>query len=254
MEIVDKKVIYLKILGNMLLIAGFGFFLVGFGPFIYDNALYYSKKYLGQYYVILGLGKDNSNSGPPTSLFSSLLGTKDISLQPFDTKFSLAIEKIGLTAPIIADVSVSNEKQYLEALRNGIAHAAVSNYPSRDPGNTYIFAHSSFDFWRFGKYARAFNMLHKLEEKDRIHIFYNDEVYVYEVINKEILPGWDIQPLDRKVVSPILTLQTCNPPGTTLNRLVVTSKLIDVKPYTLQTPAPDAVDTSVKSTTSTPVK
>ncbi|EKE00377.1 MAG: hypothetical protein ACD_22C00036G0004, partial [uncultured bacterium] len=29
----------------------------------------------------------------------------------------------------------------------------------------------------------------------------------------------------RPVIEPILTLQTCDPPGTTINRLIVTAKL-----------------------------
>jgi LPXTG-site transpeptidase (sortase) family protein len=227
----QRQQVYLKILSNFLIIIGFVFIIVSFGPFVYDNASYYFKKYMGQYYVLTGFGrKDNDMAQTPDSIFSSLVTTREINISPVNTEFSLVIEKIGLTAPIIANVSVSDEKVYLAALKEGIAHASVSSYPSDLPGNTYLFAHSSFDFWRFGKYAKAFNLLPKLENGDRVHVFYSDTVYVYEVINKEVLKGWDIHPLERKVVSPILTLQTCTPAGTTLNRLVITAKLIDVKP------------------------
>jgi sortase (surface protein transpeptidase) len=47
-------------------------------------------------------------------------------------------------------------------------------------------------------------------------------------VSKELLKGWDTFPLTRTTIEPILTLQTCDPPGTTLNRLVVTAKLLEV--------------------------
>jgi len=230
MDIEQTRSVYLKILSNFLIIVGFAFVIVSFGPAIYDNSSYYLKKYLGQYYVLTGFGMSKSTATEPPSIFSSLVTTREINITPINTEFSLVIEKIGLTAPIIADVSVSDEKAYLNALKDGVAHASVSDYPSNLPGNTYLFAHSSFDFWRFGKYSKAFNLLPKLETGDRVHLFYKNTIYVYEVTNKEVLKGWNLHPLNRKVVSPILTLQTCTPIGTTLNRLVVTAELIDVKP------------------------
>jgi len=71
-------------------------------------------------------------------------------------------------------------------------------------------------------------LLRKLEPEDRIHVFFEGDTYVYEVMNKEVYPGWNTFPLSRSVIEPILTLQTCDPPGTTINRLVVTAKLKEV--------------------------
>ena len=51
---------------------------------------------------------------------------------------------------------------------------------------------------------------------------------MYEVVNKEIVKGWNTNPLTRPTIEPILTLQTCDPPGTTINRYVVTAKLVEV--------------------------
>jgi LPXTG-site transpeptidase (sortase) family protein len=73
----------------------------------------------------------------------------------------------------------------------------------------------------------VFNLLRKLDFGDRIHIFYKGETFIYEVVNKEVMKGWNTYPITRSVVEPILTLQTCDPPGTTINRLVVTAKLIE---------------------------
>jgi len=124
---------------------------------------------------------------------------------------------------------VSDEKAYKESLKTGIAHASTSDYPSREPGNVYLFAHSSLNFWELGKYAQAFNLLRKLEIGDKVHIFYESGDFEYRVINKEIFKGFNTYPLTRSVIEPLLTLQTCDPPGTTFNRLVITAKLESVK-------------------------
>jgi len=226
----QKQFVYIRILSNLLIVLGFIFAIVGFGPIIYDNADYYIKQGIGKFYILTGFTREEDlNIAEPNSIFSSLISTRAITLEPANLDFSLVIEKIGLTAPVVANVPVSDKKAYMKALRDGVAHASISEYPSQEPGNTYIFAHSSFDFRLLGKYSRAFNLIDKLKVGDRINIFYNHKDYVYSVINSEVLKGWNTQPLDRKVVSPILTLQSCYPPGTTFNRIVVTAELIDVK-------------------------
>lgn len=167
--------------------------------------------------------------GQKDSVFARYLSSKPIHIQPVSRDFGIVIEKIGVNAPIVPDVPVYDEKAYNEALKTGVAHASSSDYPSREPGNVYLFAHSSINFWELGKYAQVFNLLRKLEFGDKVHIFYKDRDYVYRVVNKEISKGFDTYALTRPVIEPLLTLQTCDPPGTTLNRLVVTAKLIEVR-------------------------
>lgn len=163
------------------------------------------------------------------SVFGRLLSTEpEIMLPPANRDFSLVIEKIGLSVPVVRGVSVTDSVAYHQALKNGVAHALVSDLPSQDYGNVYLFAHASLNFWKLGKYATAFNLLRKLEPGDEINVFYHDKRYLYTVVNSEIYPGWNTYPLTRAVIEPILTLQTCDPPGTTLNRLVVTAKLAKV--------------------------
>lgn len=226
----EKKHVYLKLTANLLIIFGFIFIVIGFGPVVYDNVTYYIQKDLGQTYI-LSLFDDKGDVviAKPESVFGGLLKSRQISLSPANLDFSIAIEKIGLTAPVVANVSVNDDKKYMASLKNGIAHAVSSEYPSEFAGNTYLFAHSSFDFRLLGKYARSFNLLDKLIVGDKINIFYKGKDYLYSVTNSEILPGWNTRPLDRKVVSPVLTLQSCYPPGTTFNRIVITAELIDVR-------------------------
>lgn len=210
---------------------------MAFGPVIKDELLYSFMQLKSQTFV-LASGFNNTGSESSTakgslpsksSIFSKLLSTKPIEIDPVNTDFSIVIEKIGVNAPVVADVSVTNEASYNEALKKGIAHASISNYPGTEPGNTYLFAHASVNFWQLGKYATVFNLLRKLDIGDRINVFYENQEFVYEVVNKETLPGWNVYPLTRSVIEPTLTIQTCDPPGTTLNRLVVTSKLLEVR-------------------------
>lgn len=209
-------------LGNLLILQGIIFLVIAYGPLAYDEVWYWLSTLKDQEISL------NNEGGVQDSVFARLLTSKPINLSPVNTDFSIVIEKIGVNAPINADITVTNKDAYNNALKTGVAHASVSEYPSTNPGNVYLFAHSAVDFWNLGKYAKVFNLLRKLEIGDKIHIFYEGSDYVYEVVNEEIYKGWDTYPLTRSTLEPVLTLQTCDPPGTTLNRLVVTAVLKEV--------------------------
>jgi LPXTG-site transpeptidase (sortase) family protein len=213
----------LTILSSAMVAIGFFLVYMSFGPIVRDEAWFYLKELKGQK-ISLFPGKGDVVKD---SVFARFLSTRPILIEPVNKDFSLVIERIGVNAPIVADVSVADQSAYNNALKEGIAHAASSNYPSTRPGNVYLFAHSSINFWRLGKYANVFNLLGKLDYGDRIHVFYKGDDYVYAVVNKEVIKGWNTYPITRPVLEPVLTLQTCDPPGTTLNRLVVTAKLIE---------------------------
>lgn len=215
-----------SIVANFLIVAGILFVLLAYSQVIYGEIWYRFKSLKKQEYTLQTAG---DKGAVKESVFSKFLSSSPVLIKPVNTNFSIVIEKIDVNAPINADVSVIDEKEYLESLKTGIAHAASSNYPSSESGNVYLFAHSSINFWQLGKYAKTFNLLRKLVNGDKIHVFYENKDYVYEVVNKEIMKGWNTYPLKRAVIEPILTLQTCDPPGTTLNRLVVTAKLIEVR-------------------------
>jgi len=163
--------------------------------------------------------------------FTNIVEEGVIKIKPVDTKFGLVIEKLNLNAPIVKDVPVVNEKDYLEALKNGIAHASFSGYPNQDNSNVYLFAHSSYNFWELGKYSGVFNQLHKLQLKDQINLFYEGKRYVYEVENKILINDFKVDETIYESFGPTLTLQTCYPAGTTLGRLVIRSSLIGVFDY-----------------------
>jgi sortase A len=216
------KVFYFNVLPNLLLGVGILFLVMSFGPVVYGEVWYRLKEFKNQYFTL------NKDGAVEDSVFSRFLSTSPILIEPVNKDFSLVIEEIGVNAPVVANVSVTDENAYNDSLSNGIAHAITSDLPTDSASNVYLFAHASLDFWNLGKYATVFNLLRKLDEGDRIHVFYEGRDYVYETINNEIYKGWNTYPLTRTTIEPILTLQTCDPPGTTLNRLVVTAKLIEI--------------------------
>lgn len=215
----------LKSFSYFLIIFGVVLIVLSVGPILRDEVWYFLKEFKNQEYF---LTSDTNTNSVNDSVFARYLSTRPVVIKPVNTEFSIIIEKIGVNAPIVADVTVTNEDAYNKALNDGVAHASTSRYPSEKPGNVYLFAHSSVNFWQLGKYANVFNLVRKLELGDRIHIFYKGKTYVYKTVNKETYKGWNTYPLTRSVIEPTLTIQTCDPPGTTLNRLVVTANLIDV--------------------------
>jgi LPXTG-site transpeptidase (sortase) family protein len=223
MNLTKFRSFWFKVLPNFLIVLGVIFLLFAYGPIAYDE-VWYQLKVLKDQRLSL-----NDPSAQEDSVFARFLTTSPISIEPVNKKFSIVIEKLGVNAPIVMDVPVADRNAYFEALHDGVAHASVSEYPSDGPGNVYLFAHSAVNFWEFGKYAKVFNLLRKLEIGDRVHVFYDEQDYIYEVVNSEVLKGWNTYPLTRSVIEPTLTLQTCDPPGTTLNRLVITANLVEVK-------------------------
>ncbi|OGC57755.1 hypothetical protein A3H26_02020 [candidate division WWE3 bacterium RIFCSPLOWO2_12_FULL_36_10] len=220
----SKKLAYINIMANFLIIIGVVLILLSYSQVIYDEVWYKFKSLKKQEYTL-----QTASNATKKSVFSKFLSSSPVLIKPVNTNFSIVIEKIDVNAPINADVSVIDAKKYFESLKTGVAHAGSSNYPSTEAGNVYLFAHSSINFWQLGRYAKTFNLLRKLTNGDKVHVFYKGKDYVYEVVNKETIKGFNTYPLKRAVIESILTLQTCDPPGTTINRLVVTAKLVEVR-------------------------
>jgi len=207
---------------NLLIFLGLIFLVLSFGPLLVSEVWYFIKEIKNQNYIL------EDSTAQKDSVFARFLSKNPIRIDPVNRNFALVIEKIGVNAPIVANVSVASEDAYKEALKSGIAHAISSDYPTESASNIFLFAHASLNFWDLGKYSTVFNLLRKLNYTDKIHIFYDEQDYVYEVVNKEVVKGWNTNPLTRPTIEPILTLQTCDPPGTTINRYVVTAKLVEV--------------------------
>lgn len=133
----------------------------------------------------------------------------------------LVIPKIGVDAPI--EWNIPNE-QTLDALEKGVAHYQDTALPG-EIGNVFITGHSSYYLWAGGSYKQIFALLDKLEAGDRIYLNYQNKVFAYEVTGKKVVKPEDLSVLNQGNQR-TLTLMTCVPVGTNLNRLVVSAKQI----------------------------
>jgi LPXTG-site transpeptidase (sortase) family protein len=140
--------------------------------------------------------------------------------KPRSDVFAVSIPSIGATASIIKNVDPYSENEYSEALKKGIAHAAGTGLPGEGK-RTYLFAHSTNSPINFTEYNAIFYQLRLLNQGDRIFVNYNGESHLYIVKEKVIVNASDTHWLTEDSGNEQLVLQTCDPPGTTLRRLLI---------------------------------
>jgi sortase A len=141
-----------------------------------------------------------------------------------DSYFSVVIPKIEAASNVIANVDTGNEKEYLSALKEGIAHAKGTYFPGQGR-NIFLFAHSTDTDYNVVTYNAVFYLLRKLEPGDKVIVFFADDKYVYEVVDKVVVDADDTSYITRDYPDERLILQTCDPPGTNWKRLFVIAKI-----------------------------
>ncbi len=140
------------------------------------------------------------------------------------------IPKINVEIPVDYSQTSTNEAVIENALENGVVHYPNTAVPGQK-GNAAFFGHSSNNIFNQGKYKFAFVLLHNLVKGDTFYLTYKSKVYVYKVISRKI-----VDPSQVGVLGPVsgqtatATLITCDPPGTSLHRLVVVGKQISPDP------------------------
>jgi LPXTG-site transpeptidase (sortase) family protein len=141
------------------------------------------------------------------------------------------IPKINVEIPLVGfDLNSTDENQVENDLEDGVVHYPTTVLPGQK-GNTAFFGHSSNNIFNPGHYKFAFALLHDLVPGDTFYLTYNDTVYAYQVYDKQIVSPNDVAVLDNvpgKVAT--ATLITCDPPGTSLNRLVVWGEQVSPDP------------------------
>jgi len=156
-----------------------------------------------------------------TTIKSSFQESKET--MPLDKDFGLVIPKIDVNVKVFANVDAQNPKEYLPLLAQGVAHAKGSLLPGQE-GNVFIFAHSTDTSLNASRYNAVFYLLNKLEKEDEILVYYQQQKYTYKVVEKKIVSPEKLNDYLKTLKGKTLTLQTCYPPGTTINRLLVVAK------------------------------
>ncbi|PKL31273.1 hypothetical protein CVV43_03375 [Candidatus Saccharibacteria bacterium HGW-Saccharibacteria-1] len=161
----------------------------------------------------------------------------------------LIIPKINVDVPVSYDVGSDYDSQ-MAAMLNGLAHFAIPGARSHPGqiGNTVISGHSSNDLLDSGDYKFIFAQLDKLNVGDIIYLNYQSVRYSYSVTGKEVVKPSEINKLVYPTAKPILTLITCTPIGTSINRLLVTAEQVSPDPAKAA-PAPDTAAPSTTDST-----
>jgi len=147
------------------------------------------------------------------------------------------IPKINVEIPVDYSETSTNENVIENDLEDGVVHYPDTVLPGQN-GNAAFFGHSSNNIFNPGKYKFAFVLLHTLVDGDTFYLTYNDKIFVYQVVDHKVVPPNDVSVLnDTEGHQATATLITCDPPGTSINRLVVTGVQISPDP-TSNTAAP----------------
>lgn len=244
------RFVILRTIGNFLVLFSLWGMAMTFGPALYLEVSYRYNQARNIRYVVaqaisptpspsvgnlgdLGNLGDNASETrlipiptdtPPDTFFGQLTGGNSIKfLSPVSTEFGIIIPKIGANAPIFPNVDAADPDIYLPVLQKGVAHAMGTVFPGVS-GNIFLFAHSTDAFWNVGRYNAIFFLLKEMEKGDEIDLFFDGKRHIYRVVHTLIVDPDETAYLTARTPYEQLTLQTCWPPGTTLQRLLVIAR------------------------------
>ncbi len=151
------------------------------------------------------------------------------------------IPKINVQIPIIYDPNNINEAVVEKNLEDGVIHYATTVNPGQQ-GNAAFFGHSSNNIFNKGKYKFAFVLLHEVVPGDIFYLTYNKTVYTYRVFDKRVVAPSEVSVLNNVPgKTATATLITCDPPGTSNNRLVIWGEQISPDPSGATAPDPSTI-------------
>lgn len=147
-------------------------------------------------------------------------------IQPVNTDFSIVVPKIGINAPITAGVDPTNPKEYNKVLATAVAQSSTSFTPDK-AGTVYLFSHSTNYDWFVKDLNAVFYLLKDLENGDYIVLFYKGVRYTYQLTEKRVVQPGEISYLVPHAGKKNLILQTCWPPGSVSERLLLFADLVE---------------------------
>ncbi len=212
-------------------LAGMAFLALGFGgmlgpllPTLRLEAGYYTAQ-------VKSRVQDQANAEPvlPASVpvvFEPLTTPDGATIDPVNEEFALIVPKVGINAAVVANVDPANPDEYQAALETGIAHASTSFFPDED-GTVYLFSHSTNYDWFVQDLNAIFYLLKNLENDDLVVIMYKGKRYTYKITDKKVVSPKSSGYLYPNVGTRNLILQTCWPPGSTTQRLLIFADLIE---------------------------
>ncbi len=235
-----KASLFIKF-GALLIVCGLALFVITYYPVIAEELRFAASKQDAGAEVVLAPTQNNT-APEPTNAASTIKSGVDTAgavvavkkpsaksgakqIVPVNSQFSIVVPKIGANRPVVANVDPYNRSEYHDKLREGVAHAKGSALPGQN-GNMFIFSHSSVSFYEAPRYNTIFYLLDKLVKGDKIVVAFEGKLYTYAVTEKKVVKPTEVSYLTAKGDRSTLTLMTCTPVGTSLNRLLVNAELV----------------------------
>lgn len=88
-----------------------------------------------------------------------------------------------------------------------------------------ITGHSSYYAWDPGRFKDVFALLHQVKQDDKVVVYFNQQKFIYQIDSIKIVSPDQVDVL-AATDSERLTLITCTPIGTNINRLVLEGRLL----------------------------
>src|SRR3990167_3191975 len=139
------SIVVLRTIGNFLILLALFLTVRTFQNPVIEEFRYFSDKISNKKYILaddspLTFQKDYSLHKKKGGL-NDLSNSENIEIiKPIDPQYSIVIPKINANARVIPNVDASNRAGYLDALKQGIAHAAGTANPG-EKGHMFYFAH-----------------------------------------------------------------------------------------------------------------
>lgn len=153
----------------------------------------------------------------------------DIEIAPYTNR--VVIPKIGKNIPLLdvenRNIDWQNELNdiFMKELEKGIIRYPGSSKPGED-WVSFIFGHSSNLPWMKWDYNDIFSTLDNVVYWDEVIVYYGQEKFTYKIREKKVIRPGDVSVLKRNENRSEISLMTCWPVWTTLNRLIVTWELV----------------------------
>ena len=146
----------------------------------------------------------------------------------------LIIPKINVDVPIIWDAVAADQNSLNAAMDKGVAWFNIPGASARpgEKGNFVLSGHSSNDWLDSGDYKFIFARLGQMQVGDVVYANYNGTRYTYTITKKIVVKPTDVAALTNPTDKPELTLVTCTPLGTAINRLLVFAEQVSPDPST----------------------
>ncbi|MBC7503623.1 class E sortase [Candidatus Gracilibacteria bacterium] len=163
--------------------------------------------------------------------FSRGSDSATFSVTPYENR--IIIPRLGKNIPL---VDVDHDPQakfgemqdvFMEELKKGVVRYPGTARPG-EIGNAFIFGHSSNYPWIKSEYNDVFALIDTLQNGDEIIVYYNQHKYIYRITDRVI-----VEPGNTKVLSARdpnkkeISLMTCWPVGTALNRYIIFGELVE---------------------------